>query len=98
MKLSKEDVQKIALLARIGIKEEELSKYGDEMSSILEYVNKLQEEDTAGISSNFYITDLENSWREDELKGCTEAERELILGNMPEKEGDLLKIVGVFKK
>ncbi|PIR66354.1 MAG: Asp-tRNA(Asn)/Glu-tRNA(Gln) amidotransferase GatCAB subunit C [Parcubacteria group bacterium CG10_big_fil_rev_8_21_14_0_10_36_14] len=98
MKLNKEDVQKIALLARIGIKDDELSKYGDELSSILEYVDKLQEVDTTGANPNFYITNLQNSWREDELIGCSEAEHELILGNMPDKEGDLLKTMGVFKK
>ncbi|MFC1612302.1 Asp-tRNA(Asn)/Glu-tRNA(Gln) amidotransferase subunit GatC [Patescibacteria group bacterium] len=98
MKLSKEEVQKIALLARIELKDEELEKYGKQLSSILEYVNKLQKADTSEADPNFYITDLVNSWREDEIEGCTATERELILGNMPDKEGDQLKTTGVFKK
>ncbi|MBU1180040.1 Asp-tRNA(Asn)/Glu-tRNA(Gln) amidotransferase subunit GatC [Patescibacteria group bacterium] len=98
MKLSKEEVQKIALLARIELKDEELLKYGEQLSSILEYINKLQKVDTSQVDPNFYPTDLINAWREDGEKGCTETERELILGNMPEKEGDLLKTLGVFKK
>lgn len=98
MQLSKEEVQKIALLARIELKDEKLEKYGEELSSILEYVDKLQEVDTSGADPNFYPTDLVNSWREDEVKGCTETERELILGNMPDKEDDQLRTMGVFKK
>jgi len=98
MKLSKEDVQKIALLARVELKDEELEKYGEQISSILEYVDKLQEADTSGVDPDLYITDLVNSWREDEQKGCTETERELILGNMPDKEDEQLRTIGVFKK
>lgn len=98
MKLSREEVQKIALLARIQIKDEELDKYGEELSSILNYVDKLQEADTDGIDPDYYITDLINNWREDELRGCTGTERELILGNMPDKEDEHLRTMGVFKK
>ena len=98
MKLSKAEVQKIAVLARIELKDGELEKYGEQLSSILEYVDKLQKVDTLQVDPNFYPTDLINAWREDEVRGCTETERELIFGNMPDKEGDQLKTVGVFKK
>ena len=98
MRLSKVEVQKIALLARIELKDEELEKYGKELSSILEYVDKLQKADTSQADPNFYLTNLINAWREDEVRGCTETERELILGNMPDKEKDQLKTVGVFKR
>jgi len=98
MKLSKEDIKKISLLARIEIKEEELGKYGKDLSSILDYVEQLQEVETTGADSDMHITPLINSWREDGLNGCTEEERELILENMPDKENGELKTVNVFKK
>jgi len=98
MKLSKEDIKKIALLARIDIKDEELDKYGKDLSSILDYVESLQEVDTAGADADMHITPLVNSWREDELNSCKEEERKLILDNMPNKEDGELKTVNVFKK
>ena len=97
MKLSKEEVQKIANLARIELAPAEIEKYRDQLSDILGYVNKLQEVDTKGVEAA-YATDLMNSWRADEVKGCGAVERGLILDNMPDKEGDELKTIGIFKK
>jgi len=98
MKLTKEEVQKIALLARLELKEAEIEKYQHQLSDILGYVNKLQEVDTSGISPDSYATELKNVWREDNAKLCEEDERRLILDNMPDKEGDQLKTIGIFKK
>lgn len=104
MKLSKEEVQKIAELARIELAPAEIEKYRDQLSDILGYVNKLQEVDTKGVeavpthSAGKYATDLINSWRADEVRSCGADERGLILDNMPDKEGDELKTIGIFKK
>jgi len=97
MKLSKEEVKKIADLARIELAPAEIERYRDQLSDILGYVNKLQEVDTKGVGA-VYATDLINSWRADEVKGCGTDERGLILDNMPAKEGDELKTIGIFKK
>lgn len=97
MKLSKEEVQKIADLARIELAPAEVEKYRDQLSDILGYVNKLQEVDTKGVEAA-HATDLINSWRADEVRGCGTDERELIFENMPDKENDQLKTIGIFKK
>lgn len=97
MKLSKEEVQKIALLARIELKDAEIEKYRDQLSDILAYVDKLQEVETAGEGASF-ATDLVNAWREDSVEGCEKGEQFLIFENMPDKENNQLKTVGIFKK
>lgn len=97
MKLTKEEVQKIAALARIELAPAEIEKYREQLSDILGYVNKLQEVDTKSEEAA-HATDLINAWREDEVKGCGADERGLILDNMPDKEGDELKTIGIFKK
>ncbi len=97
MKLSKEEVQKIAELARIELQEKEIEKYRDQLSDILGYVNKLQEVDTKGVEAA-HATDIINAWREDEIKGCGANERKLIFENMPDKENNQLKTIGIFKK
>jgi aspartyl-tRNA(Asn)/glutamyl-tRNA(Gln) amidotransferase subunit C len=98
MKLSKEEVQKIALLARIELKDAEIEKYRDQLSDILEYVNKLQEVDTAGMGAEAAGADLVNAWREDNMEGCGKDEQALIFENMPDKENNQLKTIGIFKK
>lgn len=97
MKLTKEEVQKIAELARIELKGEEIEKYREQLSDILGYVIKLQEVDATGAEAE-HATDLINIWRDDKVESCGAEERELIFENMPDKEKDLLKTIGIFKK
>lgn len=98
MKLTKDEVLKIAQLAKIELKEEEIEKYREQLSDILNYVNKLQEVDTENINPDLYAADLVNSWREDEISPNPEESRKIILENMPAKEGDELRTIGIFKK
>lgn len=98
MKLTKEEVQKIAELARIELKEEDAEKYRGQLSGILEYVNKLQEVDTAGAEEDWANSPILNAWREDEVRPSSARERQNILDNMPDKHGDELKTIGIFKK
>ncbi|MFH1193539.1 MAG: Asp-tRNA(Asn)/Glu-tRNA(Gln) amidotransferase subunit GatC [bacterium] len=98
MKLSKEDVQKIAFLARVELKSAEIEKYRDQLSDILAYVNKLQEVETAGASADASATGPVNAWREDKIEGCGKDEQVLIFENMPDKENNQLKTIGIFKK
>lgn len=98
MKLTKQEVQKIAELARIELKDEEIKKYRDQLSDVLGYVNKLQEVDTSAGDMDFYTTDLVNIWREDKINAATPDEHRLVLENMPDKENNQLKTIGVFKK
>ncbi len=97
MKLTKEEVQKIAELARIELAPAEIEKYRDQLSDILGYVNKLQEVDTKGAEAE-HATDIINAWREDDVKNCGADERSRIFENMPDKENDQLKTIGIFKK
>jgi aspartyl-tRNA(Asn)/glutamyl-tRNA(Gln) amidotransferase subunit C len=98
MKLTKEEVQKIAELARLELREEEIEKYRDQLSGILDYVNKLQEVDTSGAEEDWSKSPILNAWREDDVRGATADERRLILDNMPDKYNDELKTIGIFKK
>lgn len=67
MQLTREEVLHIASLARIELTEDEMIKYQEELSNILEYVGMLQKVDTAGIEPISQITDLTNRTRPDEL-------------------------------
>ena len=98
MKLTKDEVLKIAKLARIELKEEEIEKYREQLSDILNYVDKLQEVGTENVNPDVYATNLINSWREDETSPNPEDSRKIIFENMPAKEGDELRTIGIFKK
>ena len=96
MKLSRSEVEHIALLARLRLKEEEKDKFSGQISSILDYVKQLQEVNTAGIEPTAHITGLENVMRDDKVKGCEKETKNSLLKNAPEVEENLIKTKSVF--
>jgi aspartyl-tRNA(Asn)/glutamyl-tRNA(Gln) amidotransferase subunit C len=66
--ISREEVKYIAdFLARLELTSEEEIKYSEQLSSILEYIDKLKTVDTSEVSSTFQVGGLSNVWREDEV-------------------------------
>lgn len=68
MVIDKETVIKVADLARIEIKEEEIGGLTKEMNKILTFMEKLNEVDTTGIKPLVYMNEEVNVWREDIAK------------------------------
>ena len=96
MALSKEQVLKVASLARIELSEAEVEKFQNQLSSILEYVEQLQNVNTDGVELTAQVTGLENVFRQDEVRDCPEDERKAALDQAPEKVGNLIKVKPVF--
>lgn len=98
MRLTGDQIEHLAELARLELTDVEKVKFGSQLSSILEYVNALSKVDTEGVEPTLQVTGLENVAREDRVLGCEADIRELILKNIPQREGDLLKVQGVFEQ
>jgi len=106
--LSKDQVQKIASLARIEITDEEAEKYSKELSDILGFVEKLNEADTDGIEpiaparlatrsvAGRHITGAKNVVREDKIVEYSEETKNNIIKNFPEKKDRFDKVKTVF--
>jgi len=65
MKISKEEIEHIAALARLSLSEEEKELFGSQLSSILDYMEKLNELDTKGIEPTSHVLSLSNVMRND---------------------------------
>ena len=96
MHLTSEEINHLAELARLELGDKEKRMFGEQLSSILEYLEKLQAVDTNDVPPTAQVTGLVNAWREDEIKKCDEETRKRLLDNLPEREGDLLKTKAVF--
>jgi len=68
MVIDKKTVLKVADLARIEIKEEEIGGLTEEMNKILTFMEKLNELDTTGVKPLVYMNEEVNVWREDVVK------------------------------
>ena len=66
-KLSRDAVLKLAQLSRLKLTEEEIERFADELSAILEYVEVLESVDTTGLEPTYQLTGLKNVMREEKV-------------------------------
>ncbi len=80
--MDKQTVAKVASLARLDLTEEELEKFGPQLSNILQFVEQLSEVDTEGVEALPSPVDIPLRLREDAVTdgACTEK----VLSNAPE--------------
>ena len=67
MSISREDVIHVSNLARLNLREDEVEKFTEQLSAILEHIAKLNEVDTEGVEPTSHVLDLVNVFREDEV-------------------------------
>ncbi len=90
-KLSKEDILKLAFLARLKLSDDEVEKYQKELSSILEYAQQLDSVDVSGLEPTYQVTGLTNVARQDEVIDYGISTEDL-LSNVPAREGAYIKV------
>lgn len=96
--ISKEEVKHMAKLARLGLTEPEIEKFQKELSSILDYIEKLKEVDIKNVEPTSHALKIENVFREDTvLKSDIEKVKKLIKA-FPERENTFLKVKSIFRK
>lgn len=95
MKLTHEEVKHIALLARLGLTEEEVARAQEQLANILENFQVLQEVDTSSVWPTANPLALSNVTRKDEVKPSLGPDE--ILANAPEKEEGCFKIKAVLE-
>lgn len=97
MQLSKDEIQHIAKLARLELTDEELKKYGGQLSAVLNYIDQLKEVGVKGVEPTAQVTGMENVLRDDKVKDWDEAEIEAALKDAPEREGRFIKVKRVIE-
>jgi aspartyl-tRNA(Asn)/glutamyl-tRNA(Gln) amidotransferase subunit C len=95
MKLSREMVQHIALLARLGLSEAELERFMEQLSNILENFETQQQVDTTNVEPTAQSIALENVLRDDETLPSLSAEE--VLANAPSQEEGHFKVRAVLE-
>lgn len=88
--LDQSQVQKIAHLARLEITPEEEAQFAQQLSSILDYFEQLNELPTDGVPPTTRAIELSNIVREDRQQNW--GDRQALLDNAPEPEGDFFRV------
>jgi aspartyl-tRNA(Asn)/glutamyl-tRNA(Gln) amidotransferase subunit C len=96
MRMSREEVLRLAQLGRLHLEDAEIATLQDELGSILGYVDRLSKVDVEGVEP-FAMPALD-VWRADVPMPAAAEVRERILSQFPKRRGDLLQTPGVFEK
>lgn len=88
--LDREEVRKVALLARLEITPEEEEQFTQQLSSILEYFEQLSELDTTEVPPTTRAIDVNNVTRPDRLQPF--ANRPGLLEQAPEQEDEFFRV------
>ena len=94
MKLSRKEVEHLALLSRLGLSEEEIEKYREQLSTILENFEILQQVDTSNVQATAHSIVLQNVMRDDEITPSLSSNE--VLSNAPDQEEGCFKVKAVL--
>lgn len=89
------DVGHIAHLARLAITAEEGEKFSQQLSSILEYVNKLEELDTSGVEPTSHLFGVSNVMRQDSVRPSLSIDEALM--NAPDRSDDFYRVPKIIE-
>lgn len=84
MKITAQQVRKVAELARLEIDDAHLDPLADQLAAILAYMDKLNEVDTGDVAPTAHAIELTNAFREDDVH--EHLDRDKGLANAPQKE------------
>ena len=84
-KIDIDQVRKVANLSRLDLSQDQLAEFAGQLSSILEYVEKMNELDTDGVEPLAHCLDVSNCFREDIAKESLGTDK--ALSNAPEQDG-----------
>ncbi len=96
MKLSKQEVEHVAHLARLAISEEEKEIFSRQLSEILTYIGKLNELDTSHIQPTSHVLDLSNVFREDAVRESLPITE--VMTNTPDRENGFFRVPKIIKE
>ncbi|MBN2565482.1 MAG: Asp-tRNA(Asn)/Glu-tRNA(Gln) amidotransferase subunit GatC [Candidatus Eisenbacteria bacterium] len=95
MRLTPEQVEHVALLARLRLTEDEKARFTTQLNSILEHFEQLQQIDTTDVEPMSHAVPMSNVLREDEVKPSLAPEE--ALRNAPDSDDDCFRVPRVIE-
>jgi aspartyl-tRNA(Asn)/glutamyl-tRNA(Gln) amidotransferase subunit C len=96
MQISRQDVEKVATLARLHVTESEKGVFARQLSEILAHVEQLSRYDTSGIEPTATVMGQVNVFRDDVVRPSLPTEK--ALANAPECEGDGFRVPKILEE
>jgi aspartyl-tRNA(Asn)/glutamyl-tRNA(Gln) amidotransferase subunit C len=94
MSLSRADVHRISLLARLRLNDAEADRLAAELTQVVDYFHQLDQLDTSQVAPMAHAIDLHNVLAADQLQASLE--RELALANAPKHDDECYRVPAVL--
>lgn len=94
MPITKNDILKVAALARLDLTPEELDRFSKDLAQILTYVEQIQKVDTEGIVPQSQFIKAENVFRSDSIRPSLP--RSEALANAPDRDEEYFRVPRVL--
>jgi aspartyl-tRNA(Asn)/glutamyl-tRNA(Gln) amidotransferase subunit C len=95
MKITKAEVEHVALLARLEFSETEVERFTTQLNSILDYMDKLKELDTTKVEPTFHAVARKNVFREDAV--LPSLPQDLSLRNAPDGDRGFFRVPKIIE-
>ena len=93
MSISRQDIEKVALLARLQLDETQLVTMTDQLAKIVEYVDLLAEVDTEHVEPMAHAIEVTNVFAEDEVRSSLARDEALVNAPHHDERGYLVPAV-----
>jgi aspartyl-tRNA(Asn)/glutamyl-tRNA(Gln) amidotransferase subunit C len=95
-KITKDDLDHIAKLARIQLTDQEKETYLPQLESILEYLSILNKADTNNVEPTFRVNEQKNVFHQDEI--CCSLDQKEALSTATKTSDGYFEVIGTIKK
>jgi len=94
MSLTRADVEKVSLLARLRLTDDELNRLTVELGQIVHFVEQLKALDTSGVAPLAHALDVTNVFADDEVRPSLD--RDQALANAPKRDDECYRVPAVL--
>jgi aspartyl-tRNA(Asn)/glutamyl-tRNA(Gln) amidotransferase subunit C len=88
--ISKDEVLHVARLARLELTDDEVAKFQEQLSAILDAVSTVSELDLSDVPPTAHPLEIQNAWDEDVPRPCLPIDD--VFANAPDREGDFFRV------
>ncbi|MEK6690171.1 MAG: Asp-tRNA(Asn)/Glu-tRNA(Gln) amidotransferase subunit GatC [Nitrospirota bacterium] len=94
-KITKKEVEHVSRLARLELSDEEKETFTKQLNNILTYVEKLNELDTKDVEPTSHVLQIQNIFKEDEIRESLPRER--ALSNAPDRTDEFYRVPKIIE-
>jgi aspartyl-tRNA(Asn)/glutamyl-tRNA(Gln) amidotransferase subunit C len=89
-RITRDEVLHVARLARLELTDDEVAKFQEQLSDIIEAVSKVSELDLSDVPPTAHPLEIQNAWAEDVPRPCLPLDD--VFANAPERDEDYFRV------